>query len=151
MDEGGPAQLIKELFSLQEERIKIYQQLDQGHNVYLGTSPEYDFLTYRQVVHDCTEEFSRISKRVITIEELFQGAFHNAEIAKLIRKIQENEQAKLQLTGQLQIAKQRLQDDPGDLIEEEVTQLKHKISTTVSQIAELLQDLRYESEDLLMV
>ena len=65
--------------------------------MYLGTSPEYDFLTYRQVVHNCTEEFSRISKRVIAIEEQFQGAHHNDEIAKLIRKLQENEQTKLQL------------------------------------------------------
>ncbi|XP_038048462.1 required for excision 1-B domain-containing protein-like [Patiria miniata] len=149
MVEAGPAQLIKELFSLQEERIKIYKQLDQAHIVYLDTSPDYDFPVFRQVVHDCTEEFSRVSKRVIGIEEQFREALHKTEIARLIRDVQENEQSKLELTGLLQIAKQRLQDDPGDMIQDEVTQLKHKRNATISQIAELLQDIRYEAEDFL--
>ena len=67
------------------------------HLEYLDTSPNYDFLAYRQAVHECTEEFSRISKRIITIEEQFQGEFKNVEIARLIKNVQENEQRRLEL------------------------------------------------------
>ena len=69
----------------------------RGHLVYLDTSPTYDFLTFRQVAHDCTEEFLRISKQIIAIEGLFREEFHNEEIANLIRKVQESEQKKLEL------------------------------------------------------
>ncbi|XP_033636410.1 required for excision 1-B domain-containing protein-like [Asterias rubens] len=149
MVEEDPSKAIKEFFSLQEERIKCYKRLDQHHLEYLDTSPDYDFPVYRQAVHECTQEFSRISQCIIAVEERFQGEFQNAEIARLIGKVQENEKRKLELTGMMQLIKQKHQEEPNPESEEDLTQLKLRINATVSQIAELLQDLRYEAEDLL--
>ncbi|PIK59739.1 hypothetical protein BSL78_03311 [Apostichopus japonicus] len=63
--------MIKSIFALQERRVAVYKKLEQGHEEYLTKSPNYDFPTYRQVVHECTEEFAQVSQKIIDIEKKF--------------------------------------------------------------------------------
>ncbi|XP_071490966.1 required for excision 1-B domain-containing protein-like [Diadema antillarum] len=149
MKDEDPKMLLHEFYVLQEERIKVYRSLDEGHKTYLQTSPDYDFQAYRQVVHNCTEEFNRISKRIIEIEDLFREKYQKGDIADCLKKVQEAERDKLEKTAVLQLAKQRLQDEPGN--EEhsrEISELKAKLTGMMEQITDALEDLRYEGEGL---
>nr|XP_054765199.1 required for excision 1-B domain-containing protein-like [Lytechinus pictus] len=123
----GPKTMIHEFYSLQEERVRVYHLLDEGHTAYLGTSPDYDFVGYRQIVHDKTEDFKRISQRIIGIEAAFRDQYQNIAIADCLKKVQEAEQDKLEKTAALQLTKQRLQDEPGnEEHKRELSDLKHR-------------------------
>lgn len=69
---------------------------NRGHKAYLNTSPDYDFEAYRQVVHDRTEDFKRISQRIISIETAFREEYQKVAVADCLKKIQEAEQDKLE-------------------------------------------------------
>ncbi|XP_072018976.1 required for excision 1-B domain-containing protein-like [Amphiura filiformis] len=151
MAQGNDASsLLKEFYALQEERVKVYQDLDKGHADYLQTAPNYNFVAYRQVVHNCTEEFNRISNRIIEIEKVFKDELGKSNLAGFIRNVQDGEKEKLELTADLQLAKQKVIDEPSS--EEhpaELADIKQRMSTVVDKITSYLDDLKYEAEDLL--
>ena len=66
--------------------------------MYLRGVPNYDFATYRHMVHDITEKFNNISQGIIEIEQKFQEN-RRSSIADVIRKIQLGEKRKLELVS----------------------------------------------------
>ncbi|XP_063963185.1 required for excision 1-B domain-containing protein-like isoform X1 [Lytechinus pictus] len=145
----GPKTMIHEFYSLQEERVRVYHLLDEGHTAYLGTSSDYDFVAYRQIVHDRTEDFKRISQRIIGIETAFREQYQNVAIADCLKKVQEAEQDKLEKTAALQLTKQRLQDAPGnEEHKRELSDLKHRLAGVMERITDAMEDLKYETDGL---
>lgn len=143
-------ELIKQFFTLQEERVKTYRTFDSGFKEYLESAPDYDFPSYRQLVHDITQKFNKISSDVITIETKFREEGYTS-IAELIRKIQLKEKEKLELTAQFQIAQQNSASDPSNESKaDETTEVKLSLQKLVDLIVELLEELKYEAEDILL-
>ncbi|KAL7992969.1 hypothetical protein Chor_017225 [Crotalus horridus] len=144
-----------------------------GHQAYLRSSPDYDFLRYRQLVHEITVAFNGISQEILQIKNNLEGPLGRRDLAEHLGQIQEKEQEKLELvlgsccpnfyallerlsqkwvkmvkTAQLQLAKQNLQDQPGvEAHRQEVQELKHKLIQTIEAISEILQDFKYDSEE----
>ncbi|XP_029470296.1 required for excision 1-B domain-containing protein isoform X2 [Rhinatrema bivittatum] len=99
----------------------------RGHQAYLSTGPHYDFIQYRQLVHEITLAFSGISKEVIQMKDRFHEVYGRPDLSEHIEKVQEKEKEKLELTAKLQIAKQNMLDHPGvGAHQQEVQELKHK-------------------------
>ena len=72
----------------------------RGHQDYLQTAPNYNFVAYRTVVHSCTEDFNRISNRIIEIEKSLKGEeVGKPNLASFIRNVQDGEKEKLELVG----------------------------------------------------
>ena len=89
-----------------------------------------------------------------------------ADLSTLIDKVQEEESAKLEMTAAFQIARQTLvereltttltttatstEDKERDIemTKREISELKQKMSENETKIIELLEELKYESEDL---
>ncbi|XP_006003984.1 required for excision 1-B domain-containing protein [Latimeria chalumnae] len=140
--------LVQRFYALQAERVEAYRLFEEGHQAYLNTGPHYDFLQYRQLVHEITLAFSGISKEIIQMKDHFQEVFNRPDLSEHIEQIQEQEKLKLELTAKLQIAKQNVLDHPGDELYQEVVQeIKHRIIKTIEAISEVLQDFKYDSEE----
>lgn len=86
--------VFMQLATIVHTRFCSYFCCSRGHDEYLSNSPNYDFPTYRQVVHECTEEFAQISQKIIDIEKKFTE-LDKTEVAGYIRKLQELEKEKL--------------------------------------------------------
>ncbi|XP_010725552.2 required for excision 1-B domain-containing protein-like, partial [Meleagris gallopavo] len=98
-----------------------------GHRAYLSSAPHYDFPRYRQLVHEVTAAFSGISREVLQLQGRLRDELGRPDLAQHLTRLQEREQEKLQLTAQLQLARQRVQDEPGvDTNQQEVRELKHR-------------------------
>ena len=69
----------------------------RGFQAYLQAAPNYNFNMYKQLVHEVTEAFNKISKDIISIESEFKGTHNRPSIAAFIRKIQNEEKRKLEL------------------------------------------------------
>ncbi|XP_021234525.1 uncharacterized protein C19orf60 homolog isoform X1 [Numida meleagris] len=120
----------------------------RGHRAYLSSAPHYDFPRYRQLVHEVTAAFSGISREVLQLQGRLRGELGRPDLAQHLTRLQEREQEKLQLTAQLQLARQRAQDEPSvDTHQQEVRELKHRLIKTIEAISEILQDLKYDSEE----
>ncbi|XP_020615329.1 uncharacterized protein C19orf60 homolog [Orbicella faveolata] len=143
-------ELIKQFFTLQEERVKAYKTFDSGFKEYLETAPMYDFPSYRQLVHDTTQTFNNISNEVIAIETKLRESGQTS-IGDIIRKIQLKEKEKLEMTAKFQIAEQNAVADPSDVEKvEEAAAIKLSLQKLVDHIVELLDELKYEAEDILL-
>ncbi|XP_034278516.1 required for excision 1-B domain-containing protein isoform X2 [Pantherophis guttatus] len=119
-----------------------------GHQAYLRSGPNYDFLRYRQLVHEITLAFNGISQEILQIKGNLEGVHGRRDLVEHLGRIQEKEQEKLELTAQLQLAKQNVQDQPGvEAHTQEVQELKHKLIQTIEAISEILQDFKYDSEE----
>uniref|UniRef100_A0A8D0GYQ9 Required for excision 1-B domain-containing protein n=1 Tax=Sphenodon punctatus TaxID=8508 RepID=A0A8D0GYQ9_SPHPU len=149
MPDDGVQASLRRFYTLQGERVEAYRLFEEGHRAYLRSAPHYDFLRYRQLVHEITVAFSAISREILQIKERLVGTHGHPELAHHLSRIQEREKEKLELTAQLQLAKQNAQDHPEEeAYEEEVWALKHKLIQTIEAISEILQDLKYDSEDV---
>ncbi|XP_048353585.1 required for excision 1-B domain-containing protein [Sphaerodactylus townsendi] len=148
MAEGDLQALVRRFYSLQSERVEAYRLFEEGHRAYLRSSPSYDFIRYRQLVHEITQAFSGISQEILQIKGQLEGPHGRADLAQHLRRLQEKEKEKLELTAELQLAKQNAQDHPGtDACEQEVRELKQKLIQTIEAISEILQDFKYDSEE----
>ena len=68
----------------------------RANEAYLKASPNYNFQMYRQIVHELTETFRKISEEVISISKTLGTEPHNLQqIQTIIGKIQEEEKSKL--------------------------------------------------------
>ncbi|XP_032567603.1 required for excision 1-B domain-containing protein [Chiroxiphia lanceolata] len=140
--------LLQRLQVLQGERVETYRLFEEGHQAYLSSAPHYDFPRYRQLVHEVTVAFSGISREVLGIAGRLRDELGRPDLAQHLARLQEREQEKLQLTAQLQLARQQAQDQPEvDVHQQEVQELKHKLIKTIEAISEILQDLKYDSEE----
>ncbi|KAM6189343.1 required for excision 1-B domain-containing protein [Sarcoramphus papa] len=141
--------LLRRLQALQGERAEAYRLFEEGHRAYLSSAPHYDFPRYRQLVHEITLAFSGISREVLRIAGRLRDDLARPDLAQHLARLQEREQEKLQLTAQLQLARQQAQDQPDvDAHQQEVRELKHKLIKTIEAISEILQDLKYDSEEV---
>ncbi|XP_075706833.1 required for excision 1-B domain-containing protein [Rhinoderma darwinii] len=141
--------LIQRFYQLQAERVETYHLFDEGHQAYLKSGPHYDFIHYRQLVHEITQAFSGISKELLQMKDQFRELHDRSDLSEHLEKIQELEKERLELTARLQLAKQNAQDHPSDeSYQEEVQLLKHKIIKTVEAISEVLQDFKYDCEEI---
>uniref|UniRef100_UPI00358E3FAD required for excision 1-B domain-containing protein n=1 Tax=Myxine glutinosa TaxID=7769 RepID=UPI00358E3FAD len=117
-----------------------------SHKVYLHSGPEYGFQTFRQAVHEATEAFQKVSHDVLALREEARNAW--PLLAVHIEQLQAAESEKLHLTVELQLAKQHLQHFPDEENEDEVRWLKQRINTTIEKIGNIMEDFKYDSEDI---
>ncbi|KAM6294808.1 required for excision 1-B domain-containing protein [Aegotheles albertisi] len=142
------AALLQRLQAVQAERAEAYRLLEEGHRAYLSSAPHYDFPRYRQLVHEITVAFDGLSREVLSIAGRLRDQLARPDLAQHLARLQDREQEKLQLTAQLQLARQQAQDQPEvDAHQQEVRELKHKLIKTIEAISEILQDLKYDSEE----
>ncbi|KAF6727444.1 uncharacterized protein FQA47_012279 [Oryzias melastigma] len=140
--------VIQRFYHLQSERMETYRLFEEGHEAYLRTGPHYDFEHYKQLVHEITQAFSGISREVLQIKERLQQQFDRADLSEHIEKLQSSEKEKLQLTAELQLLRQRAQDQPEDGdCQEQIQQLKHRIIKNREALSEIMQDFKYDSEE----
>jgi len=142
--------LLQKFYSLQEERVHTYRLFDEGHKIYLSSAPCYDFIKFRQLVKDVTQEFKRISEGIITIERQLRIDLGFTNLADYLAELQENEQQKLELTAKLQLVNQDMKEklNSGSLWDETLLGLKQELRTVVGRINEILGELRFEMDDL---
>ncbi|XP_061456710.1 required for excision 1-B domain-containing protein isoform X2 [Rhineura floridana] len=118
--------LVRRFYALQSERVEAYHLFEEGHRAYLRSGPAYDFARYRQLVHEITQAFSGISRDILQIKGQLEGPHGRPDLAQHLGRIQEKEKEKLELTAQLQLAKQNAQDHPGvEAHAQEVREVKH--------------------------
>uniref|UniRef100_A0A8B9QRF7 Required for excision 1-B domain-containing protein n=1 Tax=Apteryx owenii TaxID=8824 RepID=A0A8B9QRF7_APTOW len=130
--------LLRRFYALQGERVEAYRLFEEGHRAYLRSAPRYDFPRYRQLVHEITVAFSGISREILQIKGRLQEEHGRPELAQHLARIQEREQEKLQLVrdgGRGQGAPGR--DGTGAAV----------LIKTIEAISEILQDLKYDSEE----
>ncbi|XP_042297981.1 required for excision 1-B domain-containing protein [Sceloporus undulatus] len=140
--------LVRHFYALQRERVEAYHLFEEGFQAYLRNGPDYDFPRYRQLVHEITLAFSGISREILQIKEQLEGSHGRPDLAQHLGRIQEKEKEKLQLTAQIQLARQNVQDHPEvEAHAQEVRELKHKLIQTIEAISETLQDFKYDSEE----
>ncbi|XP_066492431.1 required for excision 1-B domain-containing protein [Tiliqua scincoides] len=148
MPDNDVQALVCRFYALQSERVEAYRLFEEGHQAYLRSGPNYDFVRYRQLVHEITLAFNGISQEILQIKSQLEGPCERGDLAQHLGRIQEKEKEKLEQTAQLQLAKQNAQDHPGvEAHEQEVRQLKHKLIQTIEAISEILQDFKYDSEE----
>ncbi|XP_020864552.1 required for excision 1-B domain-containing protein [Phascolarctos cinereus] len=140
--------LLLQIQDLQAERSEAFGLLDQGHRAYLRSGPCYDFPRYRQLVHEVTEAFASISREVLAIRERLRDTHGRPDLAQHLARLQDQEQRRLELTAALQLARQKAQEEPGAAApREEVQELRQRIIKTMEVISEIVQDLKYDSEE----
>ncbi|XP_038632733.1 required for excision 1-B domain-containing protein isoform X1 [Scyliorhinus canicula] len=100
MSVSGLKALVRNLYALQEERVEAYRLFDLGHQAYLRSSPNYDFIQYRQLVHEITQAFNRISKEVIQLKDRFHEEYDRPDLSEHVERMQEREREKLELVRQ---------------------------------------------------
>ncbi|CAG2120729.1 unnamed protein product [Medioppia subpectinata] len=140
--------LIQKFYLLQEERAHTYRLFEEGHKIYIASAPNYNFLKFRQLVNEVTQEFKRISVAIISIEK--QLRFNGfAKIADIVTKLQESEKNKLELSAKLQIAKQQAIDG-ADLADNwnQVVVIKQKVRDVIDSVNEQILELRQEVQDV---
>lgn len=142
--------LLKNLYDLQEERVFTYRLFDEGHKIYLNTAPHYNFVRFRELVHEVTQDFKRISEEIIAIERRLRMEFACPHLANFVASLQEDEKLKLELTAKLQLAKQNVIDHPDETEQQqvEIMDLKQRLRQVVERINEHLEELRYEMDEL---
>ncbi|XP_071117661.1 required for excision 1-B domain-containing protein-like isoform X2 [Haliotis cracherodii] len=145
----SPRSLLRRFYDLQAERVQTYLLFDEGFQAYLKGAPNYNFNMYRQLVHEITETFQKISQDVIGVKDRLANVCNMNQIANILDQVQDEERNKLELTASLQIAQQNAVDHPTDeCYKAEVVELKLKVSERIQNINEYLEELKYESENL---
>ncbi|XP_056019049.1 required for excision 1-B domain-containing protein-like isoform X1 [Ostrea edulis] len=126
--EGLPAkELLKRFHSLQGERVETYGLFEEGFQAYLNGAPNYNFPMYKQLVHEITQTFSKISQDIILITNQLEDNHNLTSIASIVTGIQNNEKEKLEKTVKLQLARQNATDNPEDSsFKEEEIDLKQR-------------------------
>lgn len=148
MEDYDAYRLIKRFQQLQEERVHTYHLFNEGHKLYLGSGPDFEFLRFQQLVHEVTQEFKRISEGIIAIEKQLRAGGHT-KVSNFIKAIQEEEKNKLQLTAGLQLAKQGLNSHPDEPERElHVLSLKQRLHVVMESINAHLEEVRYEAAEL---
>ncbi|TNN53824.1 putative protein C19orf60 [Liparis tanakae] len=141
--------LLLRFYHLQSERVETYQLFEEGHEAYLRTGPHYDFDHYRQLVHEITQAFCGISTEMLEIKGKLHHDFDRPALSEHIDKLQSKEKQKLELTAKLQLARQRAQDHPEDEgCQEQIQEIKQEIIKNKEALSEIMQDFKYDSEEL---
>ena len=146
----SPVILGREFLRLQEERVKRYGILNQAHKTYLDSGPEYNIQEYQEKVEECTKEFRDISNKIIAAKkELEEEEKGDTMMAGMIGKVQEEEEKKLRMTVDHQLAMQQEKDNPGDKLQEEnVRGIRKRLEAIQEEVRDVLEEVRYRIADL---
>lgn len=101
-----------------------------------------EFLTYRQSVHEVTEEFKSISETVSTLRDKLTE-MKREDLATLLTEVQTHEKERLELTAYHQCACRDLKDYPG-MSDENMKNLKRDILKVENEISLRIDQLRHE-------
>ncbi len=137
-------QLAEDFTRLQDERVRTYATLSEAHKKYLG---DRNFEAYKVDVASATDKFKDISSQIIAVRDHMV----DEELAALVTRVQEEEEKKLKVTVDLQLARQRVQDcppDEEDLAREGVRKLLREMNDIISEINGCMEDLRYRHAEL---
>jgi len=140
-------ELTKRFQKLQEERIQTFHQFDQYHRIFLCSAPDYEagFDDYKKGVAKVTEQFKLVSKEIIAIKQELLAQQDTLQLGKLVERVQELEEKKLNTVVDLQLAKQQALDNPGDeLCEKNADLIRAGLVKLEEHITETLTELRYE-------
>ncbi|BFZ16931.1 hypothetical protein BsWGS_19970 [Bradybaena similaris] len=146
---ASPVDLLRRFHKLQAERVEGYKVFEQAFDTFINGIPEYNFNEYKQRVAEITLSFRRISEEIIHIKNCLKDTHNQQHISAIIEKIQELEEAKLKSTADLQIARNNAADEQeNDHHQQEILALRHKLDELGQEIRDVLEDLKFESEDL---
>lgn len=146
---ASPLDLIRRFHRLQTERVEGYSLFEEAFTTFIGDAPEYDFNAYKQRVAEITISFKLISEEVIHIKNSLRDTHNKADISAIIEKVQDLEENKLKATADLQIARKNASDEPDDeATQQEISSLRQKLDSLSQEIIEVLEDLKYECEDI---
>ncbi|XP_036368434.1 required for excision 1-B domain-containing protein isoform X1 [Octopus sinensis] len=120
----------------------------RGFQGYLKGKPNYNFPLFRQLVHEITETFQKISQDVIVLKKELAEIHQQNLLADCIDNIQQQEKDKLEVVAQLQLLRQKVQDFPNDEHHEEVKEKKVRLQQINNNICSHMEDFKYEAEDL---
>ena len=137
-------ELAVDFKKLQEERVRTYGALNDAYKQYLH---DRDFEGYKHEVATATDTFKNISEQILFIRDLIE----DEELKGLVSQVQEQEEKKLKVTVDLQLARQRAQDCPPDQEEsagEYVRKLMRDMNEIIGKINVFMEDLRYRHEEL---
>ncbi|KAL3868685.1 hypothetical protein ACJMK2_041463 [Sinanodonta woodiana] len=145
----SPKELIKRFYSQQQKRVETYHLFEEGFRAYLASAPNYNFPMYRQLVNAITQTFQSISREIICVKQELRDSHNQKALASLVDKVQDKEKCKLVLTVNLQLAEKDLKDTQGvESYVTKVTELKARMKAIQEEINEVLEEIKYESEDL---
>ncbi|KAH9387627.1 hypothetical protein TYRP_008818, partial [Tyrophagus putrescentiae] len=141
-EEMNANQVMEKLFQLHDERVHAFRLFEEGFKIYIGTAPDYNFARFRKLVCSVTKDFKRISKGIISLERELRSEGHD-DLANLIERLQGEEEVRLRLCAQLQIAKQDAIDNP-DCPQKwnDVALLKEKYNKSIEKVTDRFEELR---------
>jgi len=135
INECNISELLPTLFQLQSQRCLTYQRLDDAQLMFFNT---HNFPAFQNFLSDITIIFARISEEIIRIKKRFEN---QKLIFKHIEQLQDYEQKKLQLTNDLFLAKVEKKND-------QIEGINQKLFELIDNINEVLEELRYDQEEL---
>jgi len=117
----------------------------------LNTAPNYNFIRFRALVQDVTQDFKRISDEIIQIECSLRVT--QPELSLCVAEIQDHEKIHLELMARIQLANQELQDciyngTKSEVIQNEILNLKRELATVLTKISENMHNIQYQLPDL---
>lgn len=74
----------------------LFSYYYRGFQAYLNGAPNYNFPMYRQLVHEITQTFTKISQDIILITKQLEDDHSLTTIATIVTGIQNNEKDKLE-------------------------------------------------------
>merc|ERR1712071_153691 len=151
MDHSTAYSLFRKFQQLQEERTHAYKLFHEGHKIYMKTGPDYDFVQFRSLVQDITQDFKRIAEEIIKIECELRAM--QPELSIHIAIVQDYEKLHLELMARQQLTKQELQDHlydgtEIDILNREAIHLNKELATVQEKINENLQAISYQIAEL---
>jgi len=151
MEQPCAYSLFRKFQHLQEERTHAYKMFQEGHKIYLKSGPNYDFIQFRSLVKDITQDFKRISEEIINIECQLRAL--NPDFSVHIATVQDYEKQHLALMARQQLLQQELQDhlhdgSETDILKREIVHLHKELSHVQEMINENLQAICYQIADI---
>ncbi|XP_064386757.1 uncharacterized protein LOC135335257 [Halichondria panicea] len=141
---------VKRVLSIQELRQAEYNKLRSVHGNY--TSHTVSLSDYQKAMAEITTAFQSLSRETIQLSAVIRD--HSLpQAAQVLDRIQAVEKVKLTLTAEWQVlVAVEIGDEEFDQAEHTHKQkiLRQKLARVEGEIAELVQDFRYECEHILV-
>mmetsp|Transcript_8466 Transcript_8466/g.16013 ORF Transcript_8466/g.16013 Transcript_8466/m.16013 type:complete len:149 (-) Transcript_8466:50-496(-) len=135
--------LLKDFRKRQEQRAKTYAEMGVFFKTYLE---DHDIKRYQSLCKAVTTKFQQIGKDILVIEEKLRTA-GKVGWASMIRKIQEAEKEKLQLTVKTQVLQTKYiidrssKEDPA--YQEQLKKGRVRMSEIIEEINDILEEFKY--------
>ncbi|KAJ8654945.1 hypothetical protein O0I10_009341 [Lichtheimia ornata] len=135
---------LQALIKAQDTRMNIYKEFNDAFQDYLhDRCPEEQYLSICRIA---TEGFQEVSSEVQTIEQALAEEGRN-DLSQAVRRLQEKEKDKLQLTVHLQIytiESRKGEKDYDTTIQEH----RERLDSAISDIGEIWDEIRQEAAEL---